>query len=300
MAGRASLSDVHEDLRPLLFSIAYRMVGSVSEAEDIVQDAFLRYHRAGREWEVEVDSPKAYLSAITTRLAIDHLRSARARRETYVGPWLPEPLLADRTAPDPGEQAELQDSLSLAFLALLERLTPVERAAFLLREVFGYPYDEIAGILERSEDNARQLVSRARRRVDAERPRFDVSPERHEELTERFLQACLDGDTDGLIELLAADVVAYADGGGKVKAVQKPIEGADKVARLMVAISRPDRGAAGVTFEAGAINGRPGRILRDGTGAITGILALDVAGGRISAVRIVINPDKLAHLNRVP
>jgi RNA polymerase sigma-70 factor (ECF subfamily) len=288
------VAEVHDDLRPLLFSIAYRMVGSVSEAEDIVQEAFLRYHRADRD-DVVVQAPKAYLSSITTRLAIDHLRSARARRETYVGPWLPEPLLADRAAPDPGEQAERNDTLSLAFLVLLERLTPVERAAFVLREVFAYPYDEIAAVIERSEDNARQLVSRARRHVDAGRPRFEVSRERHEELTERFIRASLDGDTDGLVALLAADVVAYADSDGKVKAVHKPIEGADKVARLMVAISRPDRGGAGVTIEPAFVNGQPGRLVRDeATGAVQGVLSLEVGGDRIRAVRIVLNPEKLA------
>ena len=164
-------TDLHPELRPLLFSIAYRMIGSVSEAEDIVQEAFLRYHRAQ---PTDVENPKAYLSAVTTRLAIDHLRSARARREEYVGPWLPEPLLTDEGAGDPSAQAELADSLSLAFLVLLERLSPVERAAFLLREVFAYPYDEIAEVIGKSEANARQLVSRARRHVDAERPRFDV------------------------------------------------------------------------------------------------------------------------------
>jgi RNA polymerase sigma-70 factor, ECF subfamily len=291
-------AEVHEDLRPLLFSIAYRMVGIVSEAEDIVQEAFLRYHRAERE-DVAVKAPKAYLSAVTTRLAIDHLRSARARRETYVGPWLPEPLLEDRAAPDPGERAEMKDTLSLAFLVMLERLTPVERAAFVLREVFEYPYDEIADVIERSEDNARQLVSRARRHVDADRPRFDVSRERQEELTERFMRASLDGDTEGLIELLAADVVAYADSDGKVKAVHKPIEGADKVARLMVAISRPDRGAAGVTIHAVLINGQPGRLVRDeATGAPVGTLSLEIAGDRVRAVRLVVNPDKLAHIGR--
>ena len=193
-------TDLHPELRPLLFSIAYRMIGSVSEAEDIVQEAFLRYHRAQ---PVEVESPKAYLSAVTTRLAIDHLRSARVRREEYVGPWLPEPLLTDEGAGDPSTQAELADSLSLAFLVLLERLSPVERAAFLLREVFAYPYDEIAEVIGKSEDNARQLVTRARRHVDAERPRFDVDRQTHEELTDRFLEATQNGDTEGLIALLA-------------------------------------------------------------------------------------------------
>ena len=288
-------TDVHPELRPLLFSIAYRMIGSVSEAEDIVQEAFLRYHRALETGE-EVAAPKAYLSTITTRLAIDHLRSARARREEYVGPWLPEPLLGDEQAPDPAEHAELADSLSLAFLTLLERLSPVERAAFLLREVFEYPYDEIAGVIGRSEDNARQLVSRARRHIDAEQPRFDVSRELQEELTERFMEATQSGDTDGLIELLAADVVVYADGGGKAQAPRRTLHGRDHVARFMVGIARPERGAAGITIEPIDVNGHPGRLARDVDGRPVAVLTLDVADGQVQAVRIVANPDKLAHL----
>src|SRR5262245_32860432 len=288
-------TDVHPELRPLLFSIAYRMIGSVSEAEDIVQEAFLRYHRALENGE-EVVAPKAYLSTVTTRLGIDHLRSARARREEYIGPWLPEPLLGDEQAPDPAEHAELADSLSLAFLTLLERLSPVERAAFLLREVFEYPYDEIAGVIDRSEDNARQLVSRARRHIDDERPRFDVSRELHEALTERFMEATQSGDTDGLIELLASDVVVFADGGGKAQAPRKTVHGRDRVARFMVGIARPDRGGAGITTEPIEVNGRPGRLARDAEGRPVAVLTLDVADGQIQAVRIVANPDKLAHL----
>jgi RNA polymerase sigma-70 factor (ECF subfamily) len=284
-------TDIHPELRPLLFSIAYRMIGSVTEAEDIVQEAFLRYHRAQ---PVDVENPKAYLSAVTTRLSIDHLRSARARREEYVGPWLPEPLLADERAPDPSEEAELADSLSLAFLVLLERLSPVERAAFLLREVFDYPYDEIADVIDRSQDNARQLVVRARRHVDAERARFDASREAQEELTERFMQAVHDGDTEGLIEMLAADVVAYADGGGKAQAPRKPLHGSDRVARFLVAVAKS--GAAGLSIEPVVVNGRPGRLFLDGEGRPAGVLTLDVADGIIQGVRIVANPDKLAHL----
>src|SRR6266487_110256 len=281
--------DLHPELRPLLFSIAYRMIGSVTEAEDIVQEAFLRYHRAAPE---DVENPKAYLSAVTTRLSIDHMRSARVRREEYVGPWLPEPLLADERAPDPGEQAELADSLSLAFLVLLERLSPVERAAFLLREVFDYPYDEIAEIIDRSQDNARQLVVRARRHVDAERPRFDVSREAHEELTERFMAATYDGDTEGLVALLASDVVAYTDGGGKVQAARIPVRGSDPVARFMVSIAQ--RGAAGLAIERVVVNGRPGRLFRDAEGRPVAVLTLDVADGAIRGVHVVSNPDKLA------
>jgi RNA polymerase sigma-70 factor (ECF subfamily) len=286
-------TDLHPELRPLLFSIAYRMIGSVSEAEDIVQEAFLRYHRAQPR---DVENPKAYLSAVTTRLAIDHLRSARARREEYVGPWLPEPLLADATAPDPGEQAELADSLSLAFLVLLERLSPVERAAFLLREVFDYPYDEIAGVIDRSEDNARQLVTRARRHVDAERPRFEADRQAQEELTERFMAATMEGDTDALIELLAADVVAYTDGGGKAQAARTPLHGDERVARFLVKAAR--RGAVGLAVEPVVVNGRPGRLFREPDGEPVAVLTLDVADGLVQALRVVSNPDKLAHLRR--
>jgi RNA polymerase sigma-70 factor (ECF subfamily) len=285
--------DLHTELRPLLFSIAYRMVGSVSEAEDLVQEAFLRYHRAQ---PTDVENPKAYLSAVTPRLSIDHRRSARARREEYIGPWLPEPLVVDERAPDPSDQAELADSLSLAFLVLLERLSPVERAAFLLREVFDYPYDEIADVIDRSEDNTRQLVSRARRHVEEERPRFDVSREAHEELTERFVQATQDGDVDGLVELLAADAYTYTDGGGKAQAPRRTVHGRERVARFMVGIARPDRGVAAVTLHPVLVNGLPGRLARDPEGNAVAVLTLDVADGLVTAVRIVANPDKLAHL----
>lgn len=282
-----------EELRPLLFSIAYRMVGSVGEAEDIVQEAFLRHHRAVAD-EVRIEHLKAYLSAVTTRLAIDHLRSARARREEYIGPWLPEPLVSDEQGPS--EAAELSDSLSLAFLVLLERLSPVERAAFLLREVFGYPYGEIASVVERSEDNVRQLVSRARRHVEDERPRFDVSRQAHTELTDRFVDACRTGDLGGLVSMLAADVVAYTDGGGKVQAARTPVAGRDRVARFLVAISAPERAGVDIGFEHVDVNGRPGILMRDATGAPAAVLSLQVAGGEVQGVHIVINPDKLGHL----
>src|SRR5213082_553262 len=213
----------YEELRPLLFSIAYRMVSSVTEAEDIVQEAFLRIHRAEAEG-TKVDSPKAYLSAVVTRLSIDHLKSARARREQYVGQWLPEPLLTD-SAPDAAAQAETADSLSMAFLVLLESLTPVERAVFLLRELFDYDYAEIAKIVRRSEDNCRQLYVRARRHIDEGRPRFEASRAQRDELARRFLAAAQLGDTSALVELLAADVVVYGDGGGKAPSWTEPIYG---------------------------------------------------------------------------
>jgi len=284
----------YAQLRPLLFSIAYRMVGSVSEAEDIVQEAFLRHHRARRE-ETEIGSPRAWLSAVTTRLAIDHLRSARVRRETYVGTWLPEPLLTD-PAPGPGEHAELADSLSIAFLTVLERLTPVERAVFLLRDVFAFPYDEIAGALERSEESVRQLASRARRRIDEQRPRFAVPRERQEELTDRFVHAVQTGDADELLRMLAEDAVAYTDGGGKARAAPRPIHGRDRVTRLLASFSRPGGGLEGLAVRRAEINGQPGRITVDPAGRVVGAVVLDVGDGLVQAVRIVVNPDKLRHL----
>jgi RNA polymerase sigma-70 factor, ECF subfamily len=296
MAARVPEStETYESLRPLLFSIAYRMIGSVSEAEDIVQEAYLRYHRALSEGETEVHAPKAWLSAVTTRLAIDHLRSARVRRETYVGPWLPEPLVVD-PGPDPSEQVELADSLSIAFLAVLESLSPVERAVYLLREVFGYGYDEIAGIVDRTEDNCRQLATRARKHIEAHRPRFAVPRERQEELTERFMQAVETGDDDALIEMLAEDAVAYTDGGGKVRAAPRPIVGREQVARFVVFAAR--RGAKLTPFEIhrATVNGRPGRVLVGEDGEAIGVIEVDIDGDRIRTVNVVSNPDKLTHV----
>jgi RNA polymerase sigma-70 factor (ECF subfamily) len=296
MAARVPEStETYESLRPLLFSIAYRMVGSVSEAEDIVQEAYLRHHRAVHEGDTEVQAPKAWLSAVTTRLAIDHLRSARVRRETYVGPWLPEPLLTD-PAPDPSEQAELSDSLSIAFLTVLESLSPVERAVYLLREVFGYGYDEIARIVDRTEDNCRQLATRARRHVEAHRPRFSVPPERQEELTERFMEAVQTGDDDALIAMLAEDAVAYTDGGGKVRAAPRPIAGREKVARFLTVTTRRGAQLTPFTVRTATINGRPGRMIVGEDGAVLGVIEIDLDGDVIRAVHVVNNPDKLRHL----
>jgi RNA polymerase sigma-70 factor (ECF subfamily) len=288
-------TETYESLRPLLFSIAYRMVSSVSEAEDIVQEAYLRHHRAVAEGDTEVREPKAWLSAVTTRLAIDHLRSARVRRETYVGPWLPEPLMTD-PGPDPSEQAEISDSLSIAFLAVLESLSPVERAVYLLREVFGYGYDEVARVVDRTEDNCRQLAARARRHVEAHRPRFAVPRERQEELTERFMQAVETGDDDALVALLAEDAVAYTDGGGKVRASPRPIVGREKVARFLTVTARRGAELTPYTVHHAAINGRPGRVLVGGDGAVLGVIELDLDGDLIRAVHVVNNPDKLGHL----
>jgi RNA polymerase sigma-70 factor, ECF subfamily len=288
--------DAYRELRPLLFSIAYRMVGSVSEAEDVVQEAFLRFHRATRE-SVEVESPKAYLSTVTTRLAIDHLRSARVRRERYVGAWLPEPLATDPEA-DAARHAETADSLSMAFLVLLERLSPVERAVFLLHEVFGYGYAEIAGVVGKSEDNCRQIAARARRHVEARRPRFEASRRQREELARRFFAAVEQGDTEGLVGLLAADAVMYGDGGGKAPALASPLHGAQRVARYLLGLARQAR-VIGVGLRPAEVNGQLGAMAYDHDGHVVGVLDLDIADGRVQAVRSIVNPDKLRHLGPV-
>jgi RNA polymerase sigma-70 factor, ECF subfamily len=297
--GQAPVDDPYEGLRPLLFSIAYRMVSSVSEAEDIVQEAFLRFHRqvsAG----ASIDSPKAYLSTVTTRLSIDHLRSARARRERYVGTWLPEPILTDEGYEAARQEAERADSLSLAFLVLLESLSPVERAVFLLREVFDRSYFEIAAIVGKSEDNCRQIARRARRQVAARQPRFEASRARREELARRFFDALATGDLGALVDLLAADVVAYADGGGKATAFPRPVHGRENVARLFVAsISRGERlGVAGV--RPAEVNGQPGAVLLDTRGSAVLVLSLDIADDLVQTIRVVTNPDKLRHLSSTP
>ena len=278
--------DDFESHRPLLFSIAYRMLGSVAEAEDIVQEAYLRWREAP---EAEVRSPKAYLSAVVTRLAIDRLRSARARREEYVGPWLPEPLVSER-AEEVAVLDELDESLSMAFLVLLESLNPVERAVFILREVFDYDYDEIARIVGKSEANCRQIAHRARQSVAARRPRFERSPEQEERLTQQFVEACMNGDMEGLISLLSEDVTLWSDGGGKVAAAPYPIHGPERVARFLLGVLRtvPPGFFARPTW----VNGGPG-VVGYVDGHPTSVVALDVADGRLRGVRIVVNPEKL-------
>jgi RNA polymerase sigma-70 factor (ECF subfamily) len=288
-------TETHEDLRPLAFSIAYRMVGGVSEAEDLVQEALLRVYRAQESGE-QIASPRAYVSAVVTRLAIDHLRSARVRRETYVGPWLPEPLLTD-PGPGPREQAETADSLSQAFLVLLEQLSPVERAVFLLREVFGYDYGQIAEVVQRSEDNCRQLLVRARRHVDAGRPRFDADRRKRAELTERFLRAAGEGDTAALVAMLASDAAAYGDGGGKVSAARKPVHGAERVAKFIAGIVRLGQRRGGYAIRPAWVNHQPGFVIVEPGGAVDAVWAFDVADGLVQAVRIVRNPDKLTHVS---
>jgi RNA polymerase sigma-70 factor, ECF subfamily len=293
----ADTADVFEDLRPLLFSIAYRMLGSVAEAEDIVQETFVRYHRA-LEDGTEVESPKAYLSATATRLAIDNLRSARVRRERYVGTWLPEPLFTDAEEEDAAQHAETADSLSLAFLVVLESLSPVERAVFLLREVFDYGYDEIADVVGKTEDNTRQLAVRARRRVDERRPRFEASRRQRAELAKRFFAAVDSGDAQGLVEMLAADVVLYGDGGGKAPAIPRPIYGRERVAKALAGWGLVGKRVA-VEIEPVEINGQPGARVVTADGRLLSVLALDIADGVVQAVRSVINPEKLAHLGPV-
>jgi RNA polymerase sigma-70 factor, ECF subfamily len=291
----ADLAETFEDLRPLLFSIAYRMLGSVAEAEDIVQDTFLRYQRALVEQDAQIDSPKAYLSAVATRLSIDHLRSARARKESYIGEWLPEPLLTDANAPDAVAYAEDADSLSMAFLLLLERLSPVERAVFLLHDVFDYDFGEVAAMVGKSEDNCRQVAVRARRHVEEHKPRFEASRRERQRLAARFFDAAEDGDMDGLIELLSADVVVYGDGGGTSPSWRNPIFGRDKVARLMVGLGRHSRERGG-TIRRTEINGQPGVMFLDAGGRLIHVMTIDIADGVVQTVRSIINRDKLRHL----
>lgn len=287
--------DIYRSLRPVLFSIAYRMLGSVAEAEDVVQEAFLRYQRASTERPSAIDSPKAYLSAVVTRLAIDHLRSARARREQSVGTWLPEPLLTEEEPMEGARYVEEVDSLSMAFLLLLERLTPVERAVFLLHDVFDYGYDEIAPIVGKSEGNCRQLAARARRHVREEKPRFEASRLQRQELANRFFAAVGDGDLDALVEMLAADATVYGDGGGGAPSWPRPIFGRDRVARLLASLGTQAR-ALGLSLRRSEINGQPGAMFIDPDGGLINVVTVDIADGLVHTVRSVINREKLRHL----
>jgi RNA polymerase sigma-70 factor, ECF subfamily len=282
-----------EELRPLLFSIAYRILGSVSEAEDAVQEAWLRYAAS----PAVPASAKAFLSAVVTRISIDVLRSARVRREQYAGPWFPEPLLTDPYQ-DPERSAELADSVSMAALLLLERLSPLERAAFVLREVFGFGFPEIASALGRSEAACRQLAVRARRHMDAGRPRFEADHKEREKLAARFFGALREGDVDGLQELLAADVQLVGDGGGQAPALARSVIGAEKVARVLASIF-PWLARIDVTVQPCQVNGQPGAIFRDREGKVLNTLALDILDGQVQAIRSVSNPGKLGHLGPV-
>jgi RNA polymerase sigma-70 factor (ECF subfamily) len=282
-----------EELRPLLFAISYRILGSVAEAEDAVQDTWLRYEAS----PTQPTSTKAFLSAVVTRISIDVLRSARVRREEYVGQWLPEPLLTDPYE-DPARSAELADSVSMAALLLLERLSPLERAVFVLREVFGFGFAEVASAVGRSEAACRQLAVRARRHMDVGRPRFEADRREREELAARFFDALRDGHVEGLRELLAADVQMVGDGGGKAPAFAKGVVGADNVARLLASMF-PVLPRIDAKVEPRELNGQPGAILRDRDGKVAGTLALEFLGGRIQTIRSVVNPDKLGHMGPV-
>ncbi|MFG3117775.1 RNA polymerase sigma-70 factor [Streptomyces sp. NPDC048197] len=282
-----------EELRPLLFSIAYRILGSVGEAEDAVQEAWLRFDGSA----TRPISTKAFLSATVTRISIDVLRSARVRREEYVGPWFPEPLLSDPYQ-DPARSVELADSVSMAALVLLERLSPLERAVFVLREVFGFGFDEVAAAVGRSEAACRQLLVRARRHMEAGRPRFEAARDEREELASRFLDALREGDVAGLQDLLAADVSLVGDGGGKAPQLARAVMGAESVARLLASVF-PWMARIDVSFEPHEINGQPGAIFRDRDGKVLNTMALDVLDGQIQTIRSVINPDKLGHIGPV-
>jgi RNA polymerase sigma-70 factor (ECF subfamily) len=277
------------------FAIAYRMLGSVSEAEDVVQETLLRVHQALDAGE-HIASPRAYAATVATRLAINELQSARARRETYVGEWLPEPIITDGLD-DPARHAETADSLSLAMLVLLESLSPVQRAVLLLHDVFDYGYPEIAAIVGKGEANVRQLATRARRHVEQRRPRFQTTREQREELAARFFAAVDQGDLAGLEALLAADVELTGDGGGKVPALTQPLRGRSRVARMLVesvVARRPD-----VAVRIAEVNGGPGALYLDAQQRLIGVMALDIAGGQIAGISSIVNPDKLRHLGPI-
>ncbi len=295
------MSDLHhyddEELRRQAFAIAYRMLGSVSEAEDVVQEALLRVHRTLARGE-PIEVPRAYVTTVATRLAIDELRSARMRRETYIGEWLPEPLITDPAA-DPAIVAETNESLSLAFLVLLESLTPEQRAVLLLREVFDYGYEEIAAIVGKTEANARQIAARARTLLGPRRPRFETSPEHREELARRFFAAARDGDLASLEQLLADDVVLHGDGGGKVPALARSLVGRGRVARTLLAWARHAPASTGFAVRRVEVNGAPGAMLFDPRVRLISVIALDVRDGQVHGVNSIVNPDKLRHLGPV-
>jgi RNA polymerase sigma-70 factor (ECF subfamily) len=290
-------TDPFEEYRSLLFAIAYRMLGSAMEAEDIVQEAYLRYRDTPPE---SIRALKSYLTTIVHHLCMDHLKSAQARREAYVGPWLPEPIVTGDGASlmSPLRQITDRESISMAFLVLLESLSPLERAVFLLREVFDYEYADIAQITERDEAACRQLFSRAKKHIREHRPRFPASPEAHANMVGRFMEACLAGDMNGLMSLLAEDVTVWSDSGGKVSgAARLPIQGRDHAARAMM--GNLSRAPEGTTLEVIEVNGLAALLVRVEGQAIA-VLTFDVEGEFIRAARAVANPDKLAHLNLLP
>src|SRR5690348_14160366 len=278
------------------------MTGSVGDAEDIVQDAFFGLTRA-RQAGTTVEDPKAYLTTAVTRLGINYLRSARVRRETYVGDWLPEPVVVPAGEPGPAEHAELADSLSMAFLVLLEELSPVERAVFMLREVFGYGYPDVARITGKTEVNCRQIFARARQRIAAGAPVSDGAPSparraEGEELARRFFEAAAGGDMDALLGMLAPDVVVHGDGGGKAQAIGAPLHGRERAARLLAGLFRRGR-SLGTSLRLAWVNGQPGAVGYDAAGRVFTVFELEVAGGVVQAIRAVVNPDKLGHLGPV-
>jgi RNA polymerase sigma-70 factor (ECF subfamily) len=296
MASRSpDIEQLYQELGPYSFAIAYRMLGSVAEAEDVVQEAFVRL---SRDRSREIESPKAYLGTVTTRLALDALRSARSRREQYVGEWLPEPILTDRDG-DPATQAELADSLSLAFLVVLETLSPEQRAVLLLHDVFDYGYDEVARIVGKTEGNVRQLGVRARRHVAEQRPRFEASSEQRDRLADAFFAAAQDGDVAALEALLAEDVVLHGDGGGKAPQLARPVRGRDRVARTVSAWLRQARRFADSTLRRVELNGQLAALVLDRDRNLINVLVLETDKQRITAVSSIINPDKLRHLGPV-
>ncbi|WP_318217607.1 RNA polymerase sigma factor SigJ [Streptomyces sp. SCL15-6] len=285
-------TDVFEEHRPVLLGVAYRMLGRLADAEDVVQEAWLRWSRADR---TDVREPRGYLVRVTTRLAIDRLRRITSRGETYVGPWLPEPYVTDfgDVVPDTAERAVLADSVSLAVLVVLESLSPLERAVFVLREAFGYPYAEIAAVLEREESAVRQLAARARKHVDERRPRYDVDPAQRRDLTERFLAAAAEGDLEGLMAMLAPGVRLVGDSGGKSRAPLRVLETADKVGRFLIGAAR--KNAPDTTVRFLEVNGGPAALVL-AAGKPDFVLQLDIADGRVQSVYVVRNPDKLRSL----
>jgi RNA polymerase sigma-70 factor (TIGR02957 family) len=287
-----------DELRPVSFAIAYRMLGSVSEAEDVVQEALLRVHQA-MEAGQQIASPRAFVATVTTRLAINELRSARARRERYVGDWLPEPIITDGHD-DPAQHAEIADSLSLSMLVLLESLSPEQRAVLLLHDVFDYDYPQVAEIIGKSQDNVRQLATRARRHVGQRRPRFQTTREQREELATRFFQAAGQGDLSGLEALLAHDVKFTGDGGGKAPALARTLRGRNRVARTLVDYSvRQAALFQQMQIRPTEINGSPGALYLDEQQRLIGVVALEISGGQITSINSILNPDKLIHLGPV-
>lgn len=280
------LDSVFEEHRTDLSQLAYRMLGSLSDSDDVLQEAYLRWSRQER---AAVRSPRAYLTSVVTRLCIDQRRTIEARKETYVGPWLPEPVVED-DEPSARERAEVAESVSLAFLVALETLTPLERAAYLLRQTFDFEYDEIAAILERSSHNCRQLVSRAQAHLRARRPRFEAKPDEAERITTAFLDACATGELDRLVSLLAADAVLYSDGGGKVLAALAPIRGADHVGRFFLGVLK--KSPPGLQYRRVRVNGRPGVMATLGA-QVVNVLTFDMIDGRIATCFVIRNPDKL-------